>query len=167
MKASVLSATAHHEAGHAVAAVLKKVPFKQVSVIEQADAAGHIAFLRPARSLVAMHARGMVAMAGEAAQRRYNPRSVRRHHGGSDRDHVLAYAMECSGSADEATLLAQLWVVQARNLVESRWATIARVAAELLNQSALTQDAVAHLVWGQFADGPGVRLRSLTAQGDQ
>jgi len=144
--ANALAATAHHEAGHAVAAVVRKVPIQHVTIEADGDAAGHVAYLRPTDGVEETHARGMIALAGEAAQRRFNPRSVRRHHGGSDREAVLAYAWENSGSQRQAQALVNLWQVQAEDLVELRWPVIARVAAALLERRTLSYDDVQGLL---------------------
>jgi len=146
MTRNALAATAHHEAGHAVAAVIRRVHFRHVTIEAQDDAAGHVAYLRPARGMKQMHARGMIALAGEAAQRRFNPRSVRRHHGAGDREAVLDYAIDKSNSAREAQALVNLWQVQADNLVEMRWPVIARVATALLERRTLSYDDVQKLL---------------------
>ena len=137
--AAALAATAHHEAGHAVAAILKGVRFAHVTIRPSEDAAGHVRFLTRARSVDQVHKRGIVALAGEAAQRRYNLRSVRGHHGAGDRQAVLAYALECSGSARQAEAMATLWAVQAEELVNARWSKVALIAALLLERVDLTQ----------------------------
>ena len=135
---AALAATAHHEAGHTVAAFVLDIPVKRVSIVPDAKrgVAGHV-YLGSCRSVDAMHRQGIVALAGEAAQRRYNPRSVRHHHGGGDRQAVAKHALERTGSEEQATLLARLWELQARDLVERRWEAIQRVAAALLKQQTL------------------------------
>ena len=141
------AATAFHEAGHAVAAVVRHVPFKHVSVCQIAGSAGHILLRSRAHSFARVHAEGVVAMAGEAAQRQFAPRSVRRHHGAGDQAEVAAFAFEwCGGSEDVAVALVRLWVEQARQLVASYSAPVERVAAELLRRDTLTSDEVMLLV---------------------
>ncbi len=88
------------------------------------------------------HVLGMIALAGEAAQRRFNARTVRRHHGGGDREAVLAYALDWSGSAAQAKALVNLWQIQAKEVVEHRWPAIQRVAAALLERETLTEAEV-------------------------
>jgi len=89
-----------------------------------------------------MHKQGMVTMAGDAAQRRFDPRSVRRHHGAGDREAVIDYALRCSGSSEQAELLIQLWAVQARELVQLRWPAVQHVAEALLTRGTLERDEV-------------------------
>ena len=132
------AAFAHHEAGHAVAALVLHIPVKRISIVPDGrqGVAGHV-YLGKCRSVDAMHRQGTVALAGEAAQRRYNPRSVRRD-GGRDRQAVVDFALDqTGGSGEQATLLAQLWELQARNLIESQWDTVQLVAKYLLRQSML------------------------------
>lgn len=133
------TATAYHEAGHAVAAFVLGVPLKSVCIVPDPKAgnAGHVSLGR-CRSVDAMHKLGIVAVAGEAAQRRYNPRSVRRHHGGGDRQAVVDFALDRTGGSEEqATLLARLWELQARDLVESRWDAVQLVAKALFKRNTL------------------------------
>jgi ATP-dependent Zn protease len=44
MTTRALRATAFHEAGHAVMAYLQRVPFRQVSIVPDADTLGHVLF---------------------------------------------------------------------------------------------------------------------------
>lgn len=143
---NALAATAHHEAGHAVAAVYRGIGIRRVTIAARPDSAGHVHYLRPMRGVEQIHKRGMVAMAGEAAQRRFNPRSIRRHHGGSDREQVVAYAVECTGSNEQAELMARLWEVQAREFVLFHWTVIQHVAAELLVRQTLKHEDVRRLI---------------------
>jgi len=130
-----LAATAYHEAGHAVAAIVRGVRVKHATIAPGENSAGHIRLLgRVPKQIGAMHNRGMIALAGEAAQRRFSPRSVRQHHGGSDRDAVRRFALDASGSAEVAQCLVDLWQAQANDLVQARWAVIQRVAAALLEK---------------------------------
>ncbi|NPD68292.1 hypothetical protein HN018_19295 [Lichenicola cladoniae] len=142
MTRSALAATAHHEAGHAFAAILKGVRFDYVTVEAdmQRGSAGHVRFLRANAGFEATHKGAVVAMAGEAAQRRYNPRSIRVHHGEGDREEVAVKAMElCGGSAKAANLLVRLWDQQARDLVAGWWTEIGILADALLAKRRLSE----------------------------
>ncbi len=139
------AATAHHEAGHAVAAIMKGVPFKAVTIKATGHAAGHLA-IKFGRGVEQMHKRGIVALAGEAAQRQFSPRSVRDHHGGSDREQVRLAAMDCTGSSEQAELLVRLWTVQARDLVLLRWPAVSQIAAALIEIGSLDRDQCSRMI---------------------
>lgn len=149
MMGSTLVATAYHEAGHAVVAVYLMVRIRHVTIKARKDTAGHVALLRPARGMKETHARGIIALAGEAAQRRFNPRSVRRHHGEGDRKAVDRYAKEYSGgSARYNKALVDLWQIRADDLVKLCWPTIVRVAEALLERRTLPYSEVCALMHG-------------------
>lgn len=147
MRNSALAATAHHEAGHAVAAIVRGIPVRHATIVAGEDNAGHVRLLaRIPKTMKAMHIHGMVALAGEAAQRRFNPRSVRRHQGGSDREAVLGFALRASGSERQAQCLVSLWQAQADDLVQLRWAAIQHVAVALLERKTIDGTAVHQLI---------------------
>ncbi len=134
-----LTATAYHEAGHAVAAFFARVPFKHVTIKPDGDMNGHVRYVRPRRlTWAGQHARGMVALAGETAQCRFEPRSARGHHGASDRATVAMLALDVGGGPAVVNALIGLWQAQADELVEGRWDCIERVAATLLERETLT-----------------------------
>jgi ATP-dependent Zn protease len=148
MNSAATAATAHHEAGHAVAAIVRGVRVKHATIAPSGNRAGHIRLLgRVPTQTGAMHDRGMIALAGEAAQRRFSPRSVRRHHGGSDREAVRRFALDASGSAKVAQCLVDLWQAQADDLVQARWATIQRIAAALLERQTIDGAELRRLVF--------------------
>jgi hypothetical protein len=152
-----LAATAHHEAGHAVASIVAMVPFKHVTVGQAAESFGHVLYFRKALSLGQMHKRGMIALAGEASERRFNPRSIRKHHGAGDRAAVVDYALQCSGSPAQAEALVNLWSIQAAELVEGRWREIETLANALMERSQLNYDEALHVVLGPRAAAPARR----------
>lgn len=141
VKPPVLAATAHHEAGHAIAAILRAVRFDYVTVEINDNSAGHLRFLVSPRGVErSFHARGIVAMAGEAALRRFNPRSIRRYHGAGDREAVSTYAFEnCGGSPAVAAMMVRLWDLQARELIEKWWPQVDQLAAVLLDRQRLSE----------------------------
>jgi hypothetical protein len=143
---SRLAATAHHEAGHAVAAWLRGVRFRYVTIEDGEDSFGHVRYLGSARGMAQTHARGVVALAGEAAQRRFNPRSIRRHHGESDRQTVIRFAIDYTGSTAEADALIRLWQAQAKELVASKWDAIEHVALVLLKRKILKLNEVTEVI---------------------
>ncbi|NPD69583.1 hypothetical protein HPQ61_23020 [Acetobacteraceae bacterium] len=135
---SALAATAHHEAGHAIAALLKSISFRFITIESLNDYARRMRFLRSAGSIERIHGQGIVVMAGGAAQHRFSSDSVNKYHESLERDHVTAYALDATGSTEQAELMTRLWDIQARELVAERWLLIERLAAELLVRGRLS-----------------------------
>src|SRR5690348_4312092 len=92
---NALRATAYHEAGHAVAAFDLGVKLGKISIIADAESAGRTFHRNLLAKLqldidqsdrVRMKAEKdvLICLAGQAAQRRFNSRSVRKHHAYSD-----------------------------------------------------------------------------------
>jgi len=148
MSSTATAATAYHEAGHAVAAIVRGVRVKHATIAPSGNSAGYIRLLgHIPKQIGAMHDRGMIALAGEAAQRRFISRSVRQHHGESDREMVREFALRASGSAKVAQCLVNLWQAQADDLVQARWAVIQRVAAALLEKQMVDGAELQRLVF--------------------
>ena len=133
-----LDAVAHHEAGHAVAAIVSHVAIEYVTIEADGEARGRVRCRKLPRTFEQRHTRGMIAVAGLAAQRRFNPRSLRWQHGAGDRNEVAVHAMQVAGSAAQVRAVTTLWEIQARDFVEHRWPDIQRVAAALLERKTLT-----------------------------
>ncbi len=146
---AALVATAHHEAGHVIAAITQGIHFAHVTIRPSGDAAGHVRYLAHARSIGQVHKRGIVALAGEAAQRRHNPRSIRGHHGWGDRRAVVSYALDCTGSSRQAEAMAKLWTIQAEELIEHRWAMVSRIANLLLERQKMSESECREAVFPQ------------------
>ena len=128
---SVLAATAHHEAGHAVQAFKEGIRVDAATIVPGDGAAGRItctqrklkADLQIPRQIAERHAR--VALAGWVAQRRHAPRSARNHHFAGDNQVVTDLALRVSGSTREAEARIKLWIIQVEDglggsLVERR-----------------------------------------------
>ncbi len=148
MSSAAARATAYHEAGHAVAAIVRGVRVKHATIAPSGNSAGHVHLPgHMPKQIGAMHDRGMIALAGEAAQRRFSPRSVRQHHGGSDREMVREFALRASGSAKVAQCLVDLWQAQADDLMQARWAAVQRIAAALLERQTVDGVELRRLVF--------------------
>jgi hypothetical protein len=110
-KLQTLEATAYHEAGHAVAAFQLRVGIgrRGVSIVPNEDWSGFAHTLkgfsgrpdieRTGQMRLGAEKRAIVSFAGEAAQRRFRPMSVRRHHGAIDRGHAIDLMNYFVGSA--------------------------------------------------------------------
>jgi hypothetical protein len=96
-----LRATAYHEAGHAVMCIYLQRKFRYLTIVSEGTAAGHLARFasKPVQGRQLWFERVphwidvilMISVAGEIAQHRGCPRSVKHVHGSSDRSHMHDY----------------------------------------------------------------------------
>ncbi len=152
-----LQATAYHEAGHAVVAWWLGVGIRRATIIpdKSDNSRGHVLnhSLRPSTyegieladpfdtSRLRAEKRVMVSMAGEMAQRRFNPHSVRFYHASSDREYIIGvlerYAIWRDGIRDTRPhhKLLQGWT----EMILSRlWYVVETVANALLERRTLS-----------------------------
>src|SRR4051794_16416580 len=88
---------------------------------------------------------GICLLAGPAAQRRFNPRSVRSYHARNDHEQVVTWALAVGGSNEVINARVKLWNAQARELIEGRWPLVEKVAAALIERRTLTEAGVTAL----------------------
>jgi hypothetical protein len=149
------SATAYHEAGHAFADWHFKFRVKRASIVPDAKAgsAGRVEseFRSLARALndctvdrsVALisraHTHIIALLAGEAAQRRYRPSSVRRWHASGDYQQAVDWLVSLHPQ-NELPHVVRYLQASAKNLVEKpmHWAAIRYLAGELLKRQTMT-----------------------------
>ena len=131
-KPKALANTAHHEAGHAVAALLFRLPVKLVSIVPEEAFAGFVRFGDTrGRNAAAGLLNGasfdglarvlkelIVLLAGMEAQRHYCPQSCRKFHVSSDHAQALDYSLSfCGGNKQEAEFFLRWLCKRAENLV--------------------------------------------------
>jgi hypothetical protein len=143
-------ATAHHEAGHAVAAFYFDHSINYVTIKPGKDFAGRC--IRPpgygrnfepesgaisARQYVTMLDNIVISFAGHEAEAAH---SGRQNWVGSrsDREKAADLALYISGGPEDASALLRWRRITARGLVETRWTEITAVAAALLDRETLT-----------------------------
>ena len=158
LKRSTLMTTAYHEAGHAVASFFLHTGFRRVTIVPDDEAAGHSldgmggrfhgqpdCEMTPAiRDYLERHIQ--VLLAGEIAQRKHSPRSVRQHHGRSDRHHAVGLALYIN-SDPRAVELYLRWLEHCtEGLVVTRWAMVETVAEALAEHKTLTRAQVRALI---------------------
>ncbi|MGD0632561.1 MAG: hypothetical protein ABR987_24825 [Terracidiphilus sp.] len=155
MKKSLL-ATAYHEAGHALADFLLGFKIKSVSIVADETSAGRVSSvlgLNPSileygnpssKTIARWHDKALTMLAGEAAQSHFNPRSVRAHHAGRDRDAILDILERIHGDGDELQAVYRYLKIRARNLVcgPHRWFMVEAVVLELAKNKTLTGSEV-------------------------
>jgi hypothetical protein len=166
------AAIAYHEAGHAVAAWSFNLAVDRVSIEGLGDgedegknegtdaAAGHVARdYGGEKSAVAqgddaaarqfaLERSAIVALAGEAAQRRYRPESVQLDYARADRARVHKALNELAGEGDPSLRNAwwRLLELRTERLIAQHWPRIEWLATVLLKQTTLTGKAVTEAI---------------------
>jgi hypothetical protein len=155
-------ATAYHEAGHAVAAWRLRVRIgrKGVSIISSEDFFGTVHLRKGFRGdpvvemtaamRVGLENQIITTLAGEAAQRKYRPSSVRSHHGSVDRKNVTYLLCSLVGSDRECRAYYKWLQIRAEQLVENTfcWTAIEAVAKTLMQRNRLSAKEVSEVIQG-------------------
>jgi ATP-dependent Zn protease len=152
-----LSATAYHEAGHAFADWKFHFKIKQLTIVPGDGSLGtattkYFQFrqleygrLDDGKRIGRYHDRIVTLLAGEEAQRRFDPKSIRKHHGAGDNDSVKELLMRLHPDAEEECRYAFRYLLaRTRNLVSDRrnWRQIEDPAKALLERRTLTGEKV-------------------------
>jgi hypothetical protein len=164
-----LAATAYHEAGHVVVAVWLNIWLRRKAATIIPDSTEGFDGMvwtqwsfrgRPDveitdRMYVRLERHIVVSLAGEHAQRKYRPSSVRSRHGDSDRQDavdILSHLVP-NMSSNEFTLHYRLLNERAKNLVEAHWPQIIAVANALLERKTLTEQEVREVMFPEVSYG--------------
>jgi len=162
-----LTATAYHEAGHAVAAHHEHMRFRSVTIRPGAGNLGHLAYRMPGwfqpdveadarhRRLVERDAR--VSFAGPAAEARFKGRHNWRG-ASDDLDQAVSLLGYVCGSNGELEAYVRLIRMQAQGLMERHWDEVQAVAEALLERECLTAAEVAAVIDRVFDAGAHGRL---------
>jgi hypothetical protein len=141
-----------HEAGHAVAHFIYRVPFRHVSVIPDDHRIGHVFHVDSRRDerlnqswnerRSRTYAERLIkcAIAGEIAQRKYRPRSFDRLQSAPDWSTAIDFASSQSGSLEEAMAWCNLLYIQAKQelQLDYNWSAVLQLAKELRSKRWLT-----------------------------
>jgi hypothetical protein len=159
-----LRATAYHEAGHAIAAWRLRLRVSKVTVEPDEDFSGMVAHSSPFRR---SHMEGLelgeitpsiqrraenlmvISLAGPAAQRNFNPQSVRIYHSNSDHKAVCAILERLvEPSSDVFPAYYRLMKLRAEALVQNdvNWSAIEILARELLQRRTLKGSALREFI---------------------
>lgn len=157
-------ALAYHEAGHAVAQLIQGLKIKAVSIKARERSAGRSDGYARGRAFRAVFANSPTAwdiaprhknqfekevrslLAGEVAQRRFAPRSVRgwqtrqAHHG--DMPQVEDLIRRIAPSDREFAAYFKLLMIQTELLIEQYWPCVEAIAAALNERESLTGNEV-------------------------
>lgn len=160
-----LVVTAHHEAGHAVAAVIVFRPFGYVSIernYKGYGSKGHIDYANTPffhkNKLIGCDEQLTTTMAGAFAQRRFAPRTRWRHDAMPDQDLVIRNLYRwCDETGEVARAHLNYLHLKAKEIVEQNWRHIERVAAGLLKHGSLDESEVRRIMhrWQRVADAEG------------
>ena len=148
--------TAHHEAGHAVAAWRFGFPTKRVSVIPEEDFLGVHEGDSPLSGMdpdadsspevtEAVEKKVVLIYAGHAAQVRFEPDSAE-HYSHSDASAVLNLVGYLCGSIEQEEAKHAELYARAETLIHEHWGGVEAVAKVLLEHKELTGEEVARLL---------------------
>lgn len=147
--------TAYHEAGHVVAARIKKIPIFEATIIPERDLDGHVLHCNPLRGIKldcdsSLQARRraesaiIVCYAGPAAQMKYSPHSWQDFHGNDDFEMASGIAVRIYGD-DVDTHLERLDRI-ANDLIEARWNDVVIIAEALIKEQTLDQERIEEIL---------------------
>lgn len=136
-------ATAYHEAGHAVAAlILNAIPTKVTiepgqdyqGMVERRSFAGKLdEYGKPnARERLLIEKDVIILLAGEIAQRQYHARSVRSSHGRGDRVAALYFLEHVTHDPEALTHYSRFLARRATLLIKRHWYQVEALAQALL-----------------------------------
>jgi ATP-dependent Zn protease len=149
------AATAYHEAGHAVADWKFGFTVKIASIVPDSKngSAGHVSsrtrlhfrsleYSTPSGARIGkIHEQIVSLLAGHAAQKRYNARSVRSYHAQNDRE-AAANLLFSLHAANELPHVIRYLEKKAGNLIASNWFVIDYLAKELLKRKTMSGQEV-------------------------
>lgn len=154
-----LEPIAYHEAGHAIAAWILEHRVDRVTIEPTVDYLGQAVHPHPLRGMeyfdyspkTQRRAENTVkiCLAGVAAQRKYNPRSVRRSSGSRDYEEACGVLFRlCDSDEEEMRAYFRLLQIQTRNLVENpvNWKAIDILARELLKRRTMSRKSLREFI---------------------
>jgi len=116
-----------------------------------------IASNRSGRDVLRAERLVQVSFAGEIAQRRYKPRSVRSHHGYSDRDHAANLLSYFATSQEELQVWLKLLRIRTENMFAPApvWRAVEKLAAALTVKRTISGKDATEIISSSFRDAPG------------
>jgi len=138
-----VEATAHHEAGHAIAAWAHGQRIMRVSVASGDESKGHVMHSVPVlpknwnwiRERWRFEVRIRIALAGRIAQEKFDPKFCDQL--GGDAAYALEHLTLIVAPGDHARAYLRLLEIEARAIVDARWDLIRALAAELVGRRTL------------------------------
>ncbi|QEN87722.1 hypothetical protein FZC33_15965 [Labrys sp. KNU-23] len=154
--------TAYHEAGHAVLAARCGVHLVKASIIPNGRVGGYVRFVQirdcpPNLAITSEEWRKIqcerdciISLAGEIAQKRYAPRSLRRMFPYRDVFDTIRAARDAHGNIELINPYVKYLTHLTRTLVDDCWEEIERVATALLEKDELSGLEI----WKLILNGP-------------
>jgi hypothetical protein len=144
-----MTATAYHEAGHAIICERLGIRVKHVTIIPDDGSSGRCThekiISRRELEFDSSDGRGlriekiiMICLAGLIAQRISHPRSVRNYHASSDYRQAADLALSCTGSVRQAEAHLKWLSIRTEDLVKLSWSAVEALVADLSVHGTLT-----------------------------
>lgn len=153
-----LLTVAHHEAGHAVAAIYLGIPFQYATVLAEEDSLGHVLFKRAPKWACNEYSprrlrqreywehKVIVGFAGRIAEEHFLGRGTRYGHH-SDYQNIVDCGLPFWGANPEVHIHWFRWLhAQSKELVIRRWRDISAVANALIESETLSYQEIRNLV---------------------
>jgi len=157
-KTAKRAATAYHEAGHTVAAFVQGMGIHHVTIIPFAVYDGLTRTHAPGikrldceklspRRAERIRKQTRFSLAGDIAQRRFNPRSVRSRHAEKDRHNALEWTeLLTHGDTDEAASLIESLGSETEKLIDTHWPEVTAIAEALMQRDTLIGSEVRAII---------------------
>jgi hypothetical protein len=167
---SVLLSTAYHEAGHAVAAFLLRVPFEigVITIVPEDGADGcftHANLLKgidlewedsdqdPDQARIGVEKTILICLSGMEAQRRHRASSVRSHHARADYEKAVDLAGRIFGSSEVIAAYMKFLLARAKSQFNrpGSWKAVEVLAGELMKHGTLQGSDALKVIRAAFA----------------
>lgn len=143
--------TAYHESGHAIAAWRKHLKFLEVTIEPAQIYSGRVRFAKVFRKgeletssdrlRIKAEDFALMCLAGPAAQRKYDPRSIRiAHHGDHEQAEEILRDYSRTHNEQYIRTYYKLIDIRARDFVECNWKWIELLATELLERRTMSRE---------------------------
>jgi hypothetical protein len=160
-------ATAYHEAGHAVAAWRLGIALRRngVTIVpdKERESSGSTSLVQTVRradidssgrNSIRAERAVQVMLAGQIAQRRYNPRSIRHYHAESDRKSAIDLLFYFTADTKELEAWLKLLHIRTENMLSNPdvWNAVKRLAAALVQMRTIRRKEAIEIIREGFKE---------------